>query len=496
MSAQLRSYLVLFVASALADLAAAVLAGEPSLVKPSPQKHLLLDGRVVAAVDGLQLMPGPVAKDPHNPVITADKPWENALNNLYPNVTFDADVGLFKLWYKCVLAEKPVIAKMMPPTTIHDVGWYLLYATSKDGLAWNKPELGIVGFDGSTKTNIVAQDVANAGVFKDPHDPDAARRYKVIYDVGFNLFRVRFSPDGIHWSQPVEPKGLTLPGAQVKTGDTHSNAFWDERLGKYVLITRIYRGQRLVARSQSSDFLEWEVPKVVLQSTEQEGQVHQTYCMAAFPYANGYLGYVMMYHAKTDRTVDCELAWSNDSVRWQRVCPGRPLIPRGDEGSYDSKCIYAPAGPAIAQDGKLLIYYGGSSTPHVGWKRHCLPCLARLRVDGFAGYEPIQSGGRGTLLTQPMRVTAESLRVTADAQGGSLRVAVVDADGYPLDDCQPITTDATESPIVWKGGKDLAALKGKAIRLKFSLDRAKLYALSGVDPVEATASKDGSLQSK
>ena len=88
-----------------------------------------------------------------------------------------------------------------------------------------------------------------------------------------------------------------------------------------MLITRLYRGERLVARSESRDFLHWEAPQVVLQATPAEGTARQTYCMPSFPYANVYLGYVMMYNATGDRTVDCELAWSPDAVRWQRVCP-------------------------------------------------------------------------------------------------------------------------------------------------------------------------------
>ena len=131
-----------------------------------------------------------------------------------------------------------------------------------------------------------------------------------------------------------------------------------------------------------------------------------------------------------------------------------------------------------------MIYYGGSDFPHRGWKRHCLPCLARLRMDGFAGYEPTQPGGRGTLVTQPMLATGQPLSLTADAQGGSIRVAVLDTDGYALDDCDPIAADVTDGPVKWKGDKTLAALKGKTVRLKFEIQRAKLYAISGLRLVE------------
>ena len=483
----LRLFVACVAIAALSGLTGDASADEPSLVPRNPLKHLLLDGRVVASSEGVLLMPGKLEKDPHNPLFKADKPWESSLNNLYPNLTYDTDAKLFKLWYKCALVEKDVIAKMMPPATIHDVGWFLLYATSKDGMAWEKPELGIHGFDGSTKNNVVARDTANVGVFKDPHDPDPARRYKMIYDVGFSKMRVRFSPDGIRWTEPIEPKGLTQPEGGGRTGDTHNNAFWDDRLGKYVLITRIYRGERLVARSESDDFLNWQQVKLVLRSSESEGKAHQTYCMAPFPYADGYLGYVMMYNIKPDQSVDSELVWSPDCVHWQRVLPGKPFIPRGPQGSYDSKCIYSSAGPAIAQDGKLLIFYGGSQIAHRGWKRHCLPCLARLRIDGFAGYEPTQPGGRGTIVTQPMLATGEPLRISADAQGGSLRASVLDADGYDLEACEPIVADVTDGVVQWKGHKGLESLKGKTVRLKFELRGAKLYALSGTAFIEPAA---------
>ncbi|MBI5820088.1 MAG: hypothetical protein HZA88_13975 [Verrucomicrobia bacterium] len=443
-------------------------------------KHLLLDSRVVAETNNARLVVGRVAKDEHNPLFHVDKPWENALNNLYPNIAYDETERRFQLWYKCVLADSNVIAKMMPPRTINKVGWFLCYATSRDGIVWEKPELGLHGFDGSTKNNAVARDVANVGVCRDPHDPDPARRYKMIYDIGVRLpdnMRVRFSPDGVHWSEPVKPDGLGT------AGDTHSNMFWDDWLGRHVLITRLYIGERLVSRAESTDFLKWTQPALVLRSTPAEGKNRQAYCMPAFPYANGYLGFVMMYNVASDQTVDCELVWSPDSVTWQRVAPGTPFIPRGAKESYDGGCIYAQAGPPVIKDGRLWIYYGGSREKHRGWKRHCLPCLARLRVDGFAGYEPQEPGRPATILTPPMRCTGDELRVSADVRSGSMRVEIVGESGHALADCEPIVTDVTDGIVRWKNGKSLAALKGKAVRLKFELNSATLYAFSGMERI-------------
>jgi hypothetical protein len=457
--------------------AIAAAAGEPRLVDRSRTRQLLLDNRVVDAVEGLELRLGKVEKDRRNPLIQADMPWENALNNLYPNVLYDQREQRFKLWYKCVLVDPEVQAKMMPPREIHGVGWFLLYATSQDGLGWDKPDLGLHGFGGSKRNNAVARDTPNVGVFKDEHDPDPERRYKMIYDVGRGQMRVRFSPDGVHWSEPLIPEGLGM------TGDTHNNAWWDERIGRYVLITRFYLGERTVARSESDDFLHWDAPRLILRSTLQEGAARQAYCMPSFPYANVYLGYLMMYNQGTDRSVDCELAWSPDSIQWQRVCPGAAIIPRGPEGSYDSLCIYGPSGPAIEQDGNLLIYYGGDDSPHQGWKRHCLPCLARLRMDGFAGFEPAEPGGSGVLTTQPMFCTGEPLRITADASGGSIRIAVLGQEGFAADQCMPVTANVTGAPVRWTSGAAFDSLRNKVVRLACQLERAKLYSIAGVQLV-------------
>ncbi|WP_395747946.1 M15 family metallopeptidase [Prosthecobacter sp.] len=440
------------------------------------QKLLLLDSRVVEKVSNAKLAPGTPQKHPANPLFQADKPWENSLNNLYPNVIWDDEAQLFKLWYKCVLADKEVIAQMDQPSTVHDVGWYLLYATSKDGTHWDKPELGIHTFAGSSANNIVARDCPNVGVFKDLHDADPARRYKMVSDVGLGKPQVRFSPDGIHWGEASAALGF---GAQ--NGDTHNNALWDDRSGKYLWFTKLYLGERLVARFESDDFIHWKNNGLVLRSSLSEGRASQTYCMPAFRYGSIYLSYVMMYNVGNGRTVDCELAWSHDGLKWQRVAPGTPFIPRGAKGSYDSECIYAMAGPPVLKEGRLMIFYGGDDFPHTGWKRHCLPCLATLRPDGFAGYTPVDGGQPAHLLTSLLQLTAQPAGITADvAPGGSLRVSAMDEQGNMLDVADVVSTPVTDMILKWKKG----ALQAPAVRFKIELEHATLYAINGCDLVQ------------
>ncbi len=429
---------------------------------PDATKLLVLDRRVIEQAVNARLVIGRPVKDERNPLLTSGQPWENATNNYYPNVLWDAGERLWKLWYKDVLADKEAIAQMDGPSTVHDVGWYLLYATSKDRLAWQQPALGLHKYAGRSDNNIVARDCPNVGVFKDAHDPDPARRYKMVYDVGLGKPRARFSPDGLHWSEAVEMSGF---GAQQ--GDTHNNAFFDPRTGKYLWFTKLYLGERLVTRLESDDFQHWRSSGMVLRSTLEEGRATQTYALTVFPYAGIYLGYVMMYHVGSGRTVDCELAWSPDSIHWERVQPGTPFLPLGEKGSYDSGCIYAQAGPPVVQDGKLLIYYGGSPTVHLGWKRSASLCLARLREDGFSAYEPVDQTKPAILTTALLQAAASPPRLIAE---GDAKVEV-----------NPESEKTFRLKITLQPGARLYAIEGATL-VSTALPAPKILPLPRVPP--------------
>ena len=390
----------------LPALAGALLA-ENVLHRPASDHLLFLDRRVVASASGVELTVGRPQRDVLNPLLPSDKLWENATNNYYPNVAWDNSERRWKLWYKDVLSDADAIAKMDEPSTVHNVGWYLLYATSADGVKWERPSVKLHRFAGDSNNNIVARDCPNAGVFRDEAETDPSRRYKMVYDLGLGKPRVRFSPDGIHWCEGLEPLGF-----KPTQGDTHNNAFRDPKTGKFLWFTKTYLGERFVTRLESDDFLNWRAGGVVLRSTLAEGRGTQTYALTVFPYANGYLGYLMMYHVANGRKVDCELAWSPDSVHWERVAPGRPLLANGPAGSYDGGCIYAQAGPAVIEDGKNVLYYGGSPTVHLGWKRSGALCRATLSEDGFAGYRARDEGG-GQVVTAWLRPSGK-VRVTGE----------------------------------------------------------------------------------
>jgi hypothetical protein len=309
--------------------------------------------------------------------------------------------------------------------------------------------------------------VHGVGVNWDRHDPDPSRRYKAFLKGG-----VATSPDGLHWSE------IRLCPEIEAVWDTHNNLFWDERHGKYVGITRLWDGrERTVGRTESLDWSTWTRSVEVLRALPEELE-RQTYALIVFPYAQVYLGLVMMFNTVTD-LVDCELAWSSDTVHWQRVCPGRALIPRGPEGGFDWGCVYGAAYPFL-KDGRLHLYYGGSDGPHTDWRSGYLG-LATLRPDGFAGITPVDAARTATLITQPVRCTGRQLCLSADAGGGALRAAVAGVDGLSLVECTPVRTDVTDAVVQWRDGQDLAALIGREIQLVFELQETTLYSFSFAD---------------
>ena len=434
---------------------------------PARAKHLLLDSRVVDTTSNARLAVGAVTKHPANPLFKEDKPWEPRFDNLYANVLYDTAERLYKCWYSPFIVDKA--ASDTPQEKRATVRYRprgremgVCYATSKDGLAWTKPELGLVEFQGGKANNLVVRGPHGAGVFKDRREADPQRRYKMLYQG----MHVRFSPDGLHW-------GAAIRCPQIAArGDTHNNAFWSPEFGKYVGITRLWDGQRIVGRTESADFLHWTKAAEVLRGDK----ANQTYAMPVFRYADIYLGLVMVFRPRPNR-VHCELTWSPDTLTWHRVDPGTPLIPLSEkQGDYDWGCAYAAACPVILED-QIRLYYGASNGTHHGWRDGFL-ALATLRPDGFAGYEPADPGTPAVVVTQPVACSGKTLRVTADARGGSLRVTVLNADGRRLATGKPITADATDAPVVFEGGADLAASRGKRIRLRFELTRAKLYAFA------------------
>jgi hypothetical protein len=480
----------------LRTLAAASLTGlrARSEVFWNPSKRLLMDPELIERSEGVSLKLGTVAKDSRNPLFGEDKPWEVRFDNLYANVIFDSSEKIFKCWYNPFIhyqraesvprAKRPFVDYDSVPQSQPEMG--VCYATSTDGLTWEKPNLGLVDYNGSTANNLVLRNQPEpsdwrphgSGIWKDVRDPDPTRRYKIFFSNSKVGMCVSFSADGLHWRAPVRCPLI------ASRGDCHNNSFWAPSLNMYVGITRNFdneRRTRLVARTQSPNFIDWNKAEEVLRNLPSE-PLRQTYTMIVFPYANAYLGLLMMLNrgdkiVKTDPendTVDCELAWSSDTVHWTRIAPGNALIPRGPGRDYDSGCIYAAAYP-ILRNGQLWLYYGGNNGKHTDW-RDGFFCLTRLRPDGFAGME---THDEGLIVTRPIgekKGWKGMMRIAADATSGSVVVKALRGERI-IAESRPVSGDLTDAVVPWRTSP-LSTPSNQPLRFRFELKNSKLYSFA------------------
>ncbi len=124
-------------------------------------RHLLLDSRLVERLDNARLALGTIRKHAANPLFREDKPWEPRFDNLYANVLYDEEDRLYKCWYSPFIRDS--LVSRTPRERRQDVRYHddqremgVCYAVSRDGLKWEKPELGLVEFEGSKASNLVA----------------------------------------------------------------------------------------------------------------------------------------------------------------------------------------------------------------------------------------------------------------------------------------------------------------------------------------------------
>jgi hypothetical protein len=239
------------------------------------KKYLLLDSRIIGSTINAKIEVGTVEKHKSNPLFIEDKQWEMRFDNLYGNVIYDTEEKVYKIWYSPLIVDHSAKGMTLEErATEYPEGrgikreMAICYATSKDGLKWEKPMLGLVDYEGSKQNNIIWRGPHGAGIFKDMQEENPEKRYKMI----FQGLAVSYSPDGIYWKEPLKVEGVEV------RGDTHNNAFWAPTLNKYVGIT-CTRGKEIgreVARIESNDFVNWSKEEIVLQGLDSN---LQTYAM-------------------------------------------------------------------------------------------------------------------------------------------------------------------------------------------------------------------------
>lgn len=232
--------------------------------------------------------------------------------------------------------------------------------------------------------------------------------------------------------------------------------------------------------------------KIILGFDDPLQRRAELYGLAAFRYEDLYLGFLWVFYASGSPggrdvwpyaqagfgTIDTQLVSSRDLLHWNRVGNREPIVPRGEPGEWDGGMILAYGNPIIMGD-EIWIYYRGINDTHgSGFKAISACGLAKLRLDGFVSIDAGKT--EGSILTKPFTCTDENLIVNADANGGSLVVEILDADGKPIsgfgkEECEALSDDNIRHPVKWKERQNLTGLQGSVIQLKFHLTKAKIF---------------------
>ena len=106
------------------------------------------------------------------------------------------------------------------------------------------------------------------------------------------------------------------------------------------------------------------------------------------------------------------------------------------------------------------------------------PARVEYRTNGFASR---RAGEReGVLTTHPLIFQGSRLTVNAAAADGRVTVEVLDEAGRPVpgygrNECLLTAFDSTRQEVTWREKPDLYSLRGRPVRLRFTLQNADLY---------------------
>jgi hypothetical protein len=501
-------------------------------VPQKTNKFLLFDDQYTAEKNGFKTSVNQ-AEITEAPALAADHTWERGGLSGDSCVTVLKEDGVYKMWY-CIGnpesegRENRVLSARergnldllnVPQKFIADIlcpsRYFLCYATSKDGLNWEKKSLGLYELDGNRENNIVFSGRIGATVFIDPTaEPD--KKYKMIHGGSLRLPHwmkqknefVRmaytgiygaYSPDGIHWTGTEKQ---IMPWYT----DTTNVCYWDDAIKKYVAYVRIdkdmtfengktlmvgpgHNTYRIIARSESEDFENFPPPTSVLEPEPDEVEDYYKgdtcnngldfYNSSALKYPFAENCYFMFpsyfYHAPD--TLDLHISTSRNGIDYTRH--DQPVLPIGKFGDFDARQLYMGTG-MIKEKRRIYMYCLAYDTGHGSNIRKAAVGRIAFREDGFVSQD---AADNGTYTTVPIRIGGDCncLKVNLETVGeGFMRCALLRPSGEVIagksvEDSDIITGDHLEVTMSWKGVSDLKSLQGQDIKIKFVGKSVKLY---------------------
>ena len=478
---------------------------QKTVVDVASKSQLFIDQELVYEAKGVSFTLHQGRKVSDKPLVKVDQSCEGSHLQMYGSVLYDRDENLFKMWYLGTAGD------YFPHETT-------FYATSRDGIHWDKSHEGTIPSSNGKPHNAVT-DRLLASVMKDRRDPDPARRYKMIcyqYDVGYCAM---VSPDGLHWKE-ANP-GTILPISYV---DDVICACWSETHQQYVAIFKqqmpvMGRRRRSLWSSTSYDFLHWSKatpaiwadrrddygtriragkarpllnypnnPNVMRTELYGSGLYVAENCLIAFPWLFSITTNVPKI-GNQEGPLEVQLAVSHDLEHFER--PYRtPIIKPGQPGEWDSG-TFSTAAYAFDHEDEVWLYYSSSNLTHASPNWYGVEDknsrevktgigLVKWRKDRFVSADGPKEGA--ILTTVPVHFSGQRLEINANVKPqGKIVVELLDMDltrlaTWPAS--EPVGGDDLRHVVTFGGKTNVADLAGTPLVLRFHLYDAQLFSFA------------------
>ncbi|AKJ65366.1 glycosyl hydrolase family 32 [Kiritimatiella glycovorans] len=390
----------------------------------------------------------------------------------------------------------------------YEAGWLgtVCYATSTNGIDWHRPELDIL--PGYNQVIPMGLRPDSWTVVRDwwTDDPDA--RYKIFVREpggGMELGAMCFtSPDGIHWGE-FDRSG--------PTGD-RSTMFYNPFRKKWVFSIRsAFRGRsrhyweadRFIEgndwdQAEYRTGLNWQPGQPVVWAgadrldppDPEVGMTPQLYNLDAVAYESLMLGFFQIWRGPHNhqcegapKITELNFAYSRDGFHWHRPDRTTAIRAEREAGNWDRGYVQSLGNICVVRGDELWFYYTGFAgnedrAGEGGMYDNGAMGIAKLRRDGFVSMDAGEVPA--TLTTRPVRFDEGCrLFVNADVPEGDVRAEILDAGGEPippftLANSEAFRGDETLREMTWAGAEDFRALRGQAVRFRFTVTDGALYA--------------------
>jgi hypothetical protein len=259
-----------------------------------------------------------------------------------------------------------------------------------------------------------------------------------------------------------------------------------------------------MARVESRDFLHWSKPMIVSTPDDSDRPDVEFHTSPVFLHEGVYFCLNQILSARAEAVgakadqMHIELMTSRDGLRWDRPFREVPFI-ANESQDFSNGGIFTSSTPVVLKE-EIRFYYGGYNSGAIGGGARLTDAsqqsgvgLASIPLNRFAGIRPVAVSAQSTLkktlknvgqiTLKPITLTGRtSITVNADASLGSVRVEVLNEDGYRIrnhtrDDAEVLRGDSLLHEVRWKH-RTPADLPPGNYMLRLHLDNAEVFAVS------------------